>query len=112
DRHARPGTRKRIGGSRRRETMIRTLLMLAFSAGCAPFVMPLLAFAQTSSGPTEAARKLREYLDEDWKQWMEEYPEMATSAGFPGQNRRWSDDSRSEERRVGKEWRLRGWGMR
>ncbi|PYU52197.1 MAG: DUF885 domain-containing protein [Acidobacteria bacterium] len=73
--------------------MIRTLLMLAFSAGCAPFVMPLLAFAQTSSGPTEAARKLREYLDEDWKQWMEEYPEMATSAGFPGQNRRWSDDS-------------------
>jgi len=74
--------------------MIRTLLMLAFSAGSAPFVMPLLAFAQTSSGPTEAARKFREYLDEDWKQWMEEYPEMATSAGFPGQNRRWSDDSR------------------
>ena len=73
--------------------MIRTLLMLAFSAGSAPFVMPLLAFAQTSSGPTEAARKFREYLDEDWKQWMEEYPEMATSAGFPGQNRRWSDDS-------------------
>ena len=24
---------------------------------------------------------------------MVEYPELATAAGFPGQNRRWSDDS-------------------
>ena len=74
--------------------MIRTLLMLAFSAGSALFVMPLLAFAQTGSSPAEATRKFREYLDEDWKRWMQEYPETATSAGFPGQNRRWSDDSR------------------
>ena len=73
--------------------MIRTLLMLAFYAGSALFVMPLLAFAQTSSSPAEAARKFRAYLDEDWKRWMQEYPEAATSAGFPGQNRRWSDDS-------------------
>jgi hypothetical protein len=29
---------------------MRTLVMRAFSAGGAPFVMPLLAFAQTSSG--------------------------------------------------------------
>jgi uncharacterized protein (DUF885 family) len=41
----------------------------------------------------EAARKFRAYLDEDWKRWMVEYPEMATGTGFPGQNRRWSDDS-------------------
>ncbi|OLB40237.1 MAG: hypothetical protein AUH11_02325 [Acidobacteria bacterium 13_2_20CM_57_17] len=68
--------------------------MLAFSAGSALFVMPLLAFAQTGSSPAEATRKFREYLDEDWKRWMQEYPETATSAGFPGQNRRWSDDSR------------------
>jgi len=74
--------------------VIRTLLMLAFSAGSALFVMPLLAFAQTGSSPAEATRKFREYLDEDWKRWMQEYPETATSAGFPGQNRRWSDDSR------------------
>jgi uncharacterized protein (DUF885 family) len=74
--------------------VIRTLLMLAFSAGSALFVMPLLAFAQAGSGPAEASRKFREYLDEDWKRWMHEYPEAATSNGFPGQNRRWSDDSR------------------
>jgi len=74
--------------------MIRTLLMLAFSAGSTLFVMPLLVFAQTSSGPAEATRKFREYLDEDWKRWMQEYPEAATSNGFPGQNRQWSDDSR------------------
>ncbi len=74
--------------------MIRTLLMLAFSAGSALFVMPLLAFAQTSSSPVEVTGKFREYLDEDWKRWMQEYPEAATSAGFPGQNRRWSDVSR------------------
>jgi uncharacterized protein (DUF885 family) len=41
----------------------------------------------------EAVRKFRTYLDEDWKRWMVEYPEMATGTGFPGQNRRWSDDS-------------------
>src|SRR5260370_32259353 len=66
--------------------------MLALSAGSALFVVPLLAFAQTS--PAEATQKFRAYLDEDWKRWMQEYPEAATSAGFPGQNRRWSDDSR------------------
>lgn len=73
--------------------MIRTFLMLAFSAGSALLVMPMLAFAQTSSSPSEAARGLRAYLDEDWKRWMQDYPEAATSVGFPGQNRRWTDDS-------------------
>ena len=74
--------------------MIRTFLMLAFSVGSALFVMPLLTIAQTSSSPSEATRKFRAYLDEDWKRWMQEYPETATSVGFSGQNRRWSDDSR------------------
>jgi len=46
---------------------MRTLVMLAFSAGSALFVMPLLAVAQTSSGQTEATRKFRACLDEDWK---------------------------------------------
>jgi len=73
---------------------MRTLLMLALSASSALLVMPLLAFAQTSSSPAEETQKFRAYLDEDWKRWMQEYPEAATSAGFPGQNRRWSDDSR------------------
>src|SRR5713226_2801983 len=55
--------------------------------------MPLLAIAHASSGSAEATRRFRAYLDEDWKRWMQEYPETATSVGFPGQNRRWSDDS-------------------
>ncbi|PYU39169.1 MAG: DUF885 domain-containing protein [Acidobacteria bacterium] len=74
--------------------MIRTSLMLAFSAGSALLVMPLLTMAQTSSSSAEASRKFRAYLHEDWKRWMREYPETATLVGFPGQNRRWRDDSR------------------
>jgi uncharacterized protein (DUF885 family) len=42
---------------------------------------------------SDSSRKFRAYLEEDWKRWMREYPEMATGVGFPGQNRRWSDDS-------------------
>jgi hypothetical protein len=41
--------------------------MLAFSAGSALLVMPLLAFAQTCSGKSEATRKFRACLDEDCK---------------------------------------------
>ena len=74
--------------------MIRTILMLALSAVGALLLMPLLAFAQASSSPTDATQKFRAYLDEDWKHWMEEYPETATAVGFPGQNRHWRDDSR------------------
>jgi len=74
--------------------VIRTSLMLAFSAGSALLVMPLLTMAQTSSSSAEASRKFRAYLHEDWKRWMQEYPETATLVGFPGQNRRWRDDSR------------------
>ena len=41
--------------------------MRAFSASSAPFVIPLLAVALTSSGQTEAMRKFRACLDKDWK---------------------------------------------
>jgi uncharacterized protein (DUF885 family) len=40
-----------------------------------------------------AAKQFRKYLKADWKLWMEQYPEMATGVGYPGQNRRWTDDS-------------------
>jgi uncharacterized protein (DUF885 family) len=73
--------------------MIRNVLMLAFAAVGALFVIPLMAIAQTNPAQTESARKFRAYLDEDWKRWMQEYPEAATAIGFPGQNRRWTDDS-------------------
>jgi uncharacterized protein (DUF885 family) len=55
--------------------------------------LPLLAGAQGTSEKTRAAKEFRAYLDADWKRWMEQYPEMATAVGYPGQNRRWSDDS-------------------
>ncbi|HYA54310.1 MAG TPA: DUF885 domain-containing protein [Thermoplasmata archaeon] len=35
----------------------------------------------------------REYLESDWRRWLSEYPELATSIGFPGLDDRWTDDS-------------------
>src|SRR6202163_2625217 len=82
--------------------MIRALTMVALSIGSVLMVMPMILFAQNaanekhgaeSRGGNDATRKFRAYLEEDWKRWMVEYPEVATAAGFPGQNRRWPDDS-------------------
>jgi uncharacterized protein (DUF885 family) len=83
--------------------MIRMLTVVALSISSALLVMPVVLLAQgvaneknnaeTRSDSDEAARGFRVYLEEDWKRWMVEYPELATAAGFPGQNRRWSDDS-------------------
>jgi uncharacterized protein (DUF885 family) len=76
---------------------MRMVMMLALGIGGGLFVIPLIAVARSnedaSSAQSEAAREFRAYLNEDWKRWMTEYPEMATEVGFPGQNRRWSDDS-------------------
>jgi uncharacterized protein (DUF885 family) len=61
------------------------------------YFTPLLVMAQSgasmSGGQTEATRTFRVYLEQDWKRWMNDYPVMATFIGYPGQNRRWSDDS-------------------
>jgi uncharacterized protein (DUF885 family) len=81
--------------------MIRMLTVVALSIGSALLVMPVVLLAQSAANEkntetrsgAEATRSFRVYLEEDWKRWMVEYPELATSAGFPGQNRRWSDDS-------------------
>lgn len=40
-----------------------------------------------------ATEPLRAYLDEDWTRWLSEYPELATSFGYPGLDDRWTDDS-------------------
>ena len=58
-------------------------------------LLPFVLLAQVDAGGSrkQAAAKFRSYLDEDWQRWMAEYPETATAIGFPGQNRRWSDDS-------------------
>lgn len=77
---------------------MRLLAMLVFGAVSVPLMMPMLMIAQSESGPSgsqsKAVREFRAYLEKDWKHWMEQYPETATSVGFPGQNRRWTDDSK------------------
>ena len=71
--------------------------LLLIGVASTSFVLPMLAIAQSASNATsaqaKAAREFRSYLEKDWKLWMEQYPEAATAVGFPGQNRRWSDDS-------------------
>jgi uncharacterized protein (DUF885 family) len=47
----------------------------------------------TSRTPT--SNGFRDFLAEDWKQWLKEYPELATSFGYSGLNDRWTDDSLS-----------------
>ena len=46
-----------------------------------------------SAAENPAVQQLRAFLADDWKYWMVEYPEMATSVGYPGQNDRWTDYS-------------------
>jgi uncharacterized protein (DUF885 family) len=69
------------------------------------FMNSNLSSAQTSSAASTPGnsdvQKLRSFLADDWKYWMIEYPEMATSVGFPGQNGRWTDHSpAANERRI------------
>jgi len=54
----------------------------------------------SGSGSSES-RALRSFLETDWRNWLSEYPELATSFGFPGFDDRWTDDSpEGIERRV------------
>lgn len=46
--------------------------------------------ARTSSSGT---KRFRTFLAEDWQRWLDEYPELATSFGYPGRDDRWTDDS-------------------
>jgi uncharacterized protein (DUF885 family) len=52
-----------------------------------------LTLACTAQAPTGGAGPLDTLLVEDWAFWMSEYPEAATSVGFPGQDARWTDYS-------------------
>jgi uncharacterized protein (DUF885 family) len=65
-----------------RYTTVATLLfVVAFAAACT-----------RDKGPTPA-EAFRAQLDDDWKFWMAQYPEIATAFGYPGQNARWTDYS-------------------
>jgi uncharacterized protein (DUF885 family) len=65
-----------------RELLVLTLLTLG---------LPSVACA--SQAPPRASDAFRRQLDEDWQYWMTQYPEVATSLGYPGQNARWTDYS-------------------
>jgi uncharacterized protein (DUF885 family) len=80
--------------------MIRLLILLAMPIASATLAFPLLSFAQardsqkpSTNAQSGAAQKLRAFLAADWQRWMQEYPEIATHVGYPGQNDRWTDDS-------------------
>jgi len=79
---------------------MRIFVMLAAGISSAMLVLPLLAFGQAqnpqrpnASAQSDAAQKLRAFLDADWQRWMQDYPEVATYVGYPGQNDRWTDAS-------------------
>jgi uncharacterized protein (DUF885 family) len=76
---------------------MRTFVLLAIGLGGALSIAPYLALANDRAGgnrePAEEVKKFRAFLDEDWKRAMVDQPEGATWLGFPGQNRRWSDNS-------------------
>jgi len=45
------------------------------------------------SDPAGPSGELRAFLADDWRQWLDEYPELGTVYGYPGYNDRWTDDS-------------------
>jgi hypothetical protein len=53
-------------------------------------VIGCAAQSPNSTNNNRAAEALRAQLDEDWKYWMMQYPELATAYGYPGQNMRWT----------------------
>ena len=77
--------------------MVRMIALAILAIAPAAMVFPLSVLArdgQSKDGiPNDTAAKFRLFLAQDWKRWMEDYPEMATSVGYPGQNRKWSDFS-------------------
>jgi uncharacterized protein (DUF885 family) len=60
-------------------------------------LLPIVAFgfACASTSSDSAAKMLHTQFDDDWEYWMTQYPELATSVGYPGQNGRWTDYSTS-----------------
>jgi uncharacterized protein (DUF885 family) len=75
---------------------MRLLVLALLGFFTSLYFLPLFAVAQDRAetpSQSTAAKEFRAYLDADWKRWMELYPELATGVGYPGQNRRWADDS-------------------
>jgi hypothetical protein len=49
--------------------------------------------ACVAQAPSNSGDGFRTVLAQDWKYWMEQYPEAATQFGYAGQNARWTDYS-------------------
>ena len=79
--------------------MLRKFALAILAIGTMAVTVPSVTLAQVGRSnetmQNEASKKFRAFLAQDWKRWMEDYPEMATGVGYPGQNRRWTDDSPS-----------------
>jgi uncharacterized protein (DUF885 family) len=77
--------------------MLRMITVAILAIAPLAMVFPLATLAQggrSNEGmQNEATKKFRAFLGQDWKRWMEDYPEMATYVGYPGQNRKWTDGS-------------------
>ena len=75
--------------------MLRMIALAILAIAPAVMVFPLSVLAREGRGKdaiqNDAATKFRSFLAQDWKRWMEDCPEMATSVGYPGQNRKWTD---------------------
>ncbi len=81
---------------------MRSKSLRAVLLGLALLLLPNCAPAQPTPGVKktranmvsgDTGQLLRQFLTDDWKRWMAEYPEVATGVGYPGQNGRWRDDS-------------------
>jgi len=58
-----------------------------------PFAIASLAAAGATPVADPAATALHAQLDEDWRYWMQQHPEMATQFGEPGDHGRWTEYS-------------------
>jgi uncharacterized protein (DUF885 family) len=69
------------------------------------FALMMLSNACTPSQRSRGADLLRAQFEEDWEYWMTQYPELATSVGYPGQNARWTDYSQAAiDARAANDW--------
>jgi uncharacterized protein (DUF885 family) len=78
--------------TRVRFAAICLLLILALSLP----LEPSMAHGPSKGNPRSSASEaesLRRFFADDWRYWMEQYPEFATNFGYSRQNRRWTDYS-------------------
>ena len=67
---------------------MRYLLLLVPMA-----VLPFAFACSRDDGSATTRAAFKAQLNEEWKYWMEQYPESATLLGYPGQDGRWTDFS-------------------